>query len=138
MERDHEEQPRYVPLPGFDEPSPGDTQPARRAAAIRDGGVRRARRASNWTAAALVAGVAATAGYFAHATHAVTPTAGTTAGTVAAGAAHQKACPAAPVATSGGSGVTVASPVGGSGNCVSTGGARGAAVAPSWSEGRDN
>ncbi len=66
------------------------------------------RRVSNWTAAALIAGVAAATGYFAHhqppatpATRSVTTVPGATA------ASPHKPTLGAPVATSGGSGVTV-------------------------------
>ncbi len=55
----------------------------RRAVERRDTGVRQTRRISSWTAAALVAGVAASAGYFAHAAM----PAGTTSGTSATGTA---------------------------------------------------
>jgi len=82
----------------------------------RDGGIRSSRRASSWTAAALIAGVAATTGYLAHAI----PATGTSSGT-GKGSAHkaQQAHKApgrtvvrapsapvvqAPVVTSGGSG----------------------------------
>jgi hypothetical protein len=67
------------------------------------------RRASNWTAAALIAGVAAATGYFAH--HpppaATPPTSSVT--TVPGGTTTgpQKPTLNGPVATSGGSGVTV-------------------------------
>ncbi len=83
---------------------------------VRDGGIRSSRRASSWTAAALIAGVAATTGYLAHAI----PATGTSSGT-GKGSAHkaQQAHKApgrtvvrapsapvvqAPVVTSGGSG----------------------------------
>jgi hypothetical protein len=80
----------------------------RRAVERRDTGVRTTRRISSWTAAALVAGVAASAGYFAHAAM----PAGTTSGTSATGtvtgtgtATGQKPSVTHPVVTSGGSGV---------------------------------
>jgi hypothetical protein len=73
------------------------------------------RQASNWTAALLIAGVAATTGYFAHhappatpATSAVTSVPGGTAAT----RAHKPSL-SAPVATSSGSGVTVGTGPGG-------------------------
>src|SRR5271169_4791774 len=79
----------------------------RRAVERRDTGVRKSRRISNWTAAALVAGVAASAGYFAHT--AMSP-AGTTSGTSATGtvtgtgiATGQKPSVTHAVVTSGGS-----------------------------------
>ncbi|HET7017189.1 MAG TPA: hypothetical protein VFI65_24915 [Streptosporangiaceae bacterium] len=75
----------------------------------RDQGVRRVRRMSNWTAAAMVAGVAVTTGYFAHAA-----TLASQPGSVSTGQSGQsgttapghKANVTHPVATSGGSGVT--------------------------------
>jgi hypothetical protein len=90
-----------------DWPQGGDAR--RRAVARRDAGVRQTRRISTWTAAALVAGVAASAGYFAHAV--VTPGVSTngssvssTTGTV--GTTGHKPSLTHPVVTSGGSGVT--------------------------------
>jgi hypothetical protein len=133
MERDHEDMPGYRRLPPPDPPYPDDDSAARQAYTTRDRGVRRVRRVSNWTAAALIAGVAATTGYFAHASQPAAPPGGSTTGTAVTGAgAHHKACPAAPVATSGGSGVTAAMPS--SGNCA--GGSSGT-VMPAWS-GRDD
>jgi hypothetical protein len=135
MERDHEDKPGYQRLPRPGPAYPDDTPVARQPGTTRDGGVRRARRVSSWTAAALIAGVAATNGYFAHASQPAAPAAGATAGTAGTattGAGTHKACPAAPVATSGGSGVTAAMPA--SGNCA--GGSSGT-VMPVWS-GRDD
>ncbi len=82
-----------------------------RAAARRDQGRERVRRISAWTAAALVAGMAAGAGYFAHAT----TTAAGSATQLTPGTAHgsgQRPSLSHPVATSGGSGVTAGSPAG--------------------------
>jgi hypothetical protein len=78
----------------------------RRAVRRRDAGIRQTRRISAWTAAALVAGVAASAGYFAH-TVATPATGGTTATSVAGtvGATGHKPSLTHPVVTSGGSGV---------------------------------
>lgn len=135
MESDHEGTTGYRRLPPPDPSYPDHTSFARSAGMTRDGGVRRVRRVSNWTAAALIAGVAATTSYFAHASQTTAPTGGATtgtAGTATAGAGAHKACPAAPVATSGGSGVTAAMPA--SGNCA--GGSSGT-VMPAWS-GRDD
>lgn len=138
MESDHEGTAGYRRLPPPGPPYPDDTSFARQAGMTRDGGVRRVRRVSNWTAAALIAGVAATTGYFAHASQTNAPTGGATTGTAGtpgtatAGTGAHKACPAAPVATSGGSGVTAAVPA--SGNCA--GGSSGT-VRPAWS-GRDD
>lgn len=130
MDDNLNDQPEQVRLPRFDE------DPYARQAAARDSGVRSVRRVSNWTAAALVAGVAATAGYFAHASHPA-PAATTVTKTVPGGAATSGAaahCPKVshPVATSGGSGVTTGTggaTAGPSGNCV-TGGSGGATSRP--------
>lgn len=80
MENDRAEGPRRDRLPGFEEPGeprrpaytwyashsepPGNPWPAGYARAQ---GIRSSRRASTWTAAALIAGVAAATGYLAHA-----------------------------------------------------------------------
>jgi hypothetical protein len=66
------------------------------------------RRASNWTAAALIAGVAAATGYFAHHPPAATPSTSIVT-TVPGGTAVGSHKPSlnAPVATTSGSGVTV-------------------------------
>ena len=102
------------------------------APAWRDSGVRRTRRASNWTAAALIAGVAATSGYFVHATAnspvgAASGTTGVTQQTVT-GHGHKPSLTHS-VVTSSGSGVTV----GGSG--AGGAGGSGGGSATSW---RDN
>jgi hypothetical protein len=104
MDHDDGERPGWVRLPGHDDDSPY----LRAAAWARADGVRRVRRASNWAAAALIAGVAAATGYFAHHPPAAAPApsavtsvpGGTTAG-------PHKPSLTAPVVTSGGSGVTV-------------------------------
>ena len=110
MEHDREARPGRVRLPRFDE-----ALAVQQAAVVRDGGMRRLRHVSNWTAAALIAGVAATSGYFAHAnaatyaaaTSGVAATAPASVGTAAtAGATHRPSI-STPVATSSGSGVTV-------------------------------
>jgi hypothetical protein len=74
----------------------------------RAGSVRRMRQASNWTAATLIAGVAAAAGYFAHHPQPAVPAATTV--TPGAPGSASKASPAkpaltSPVATSRGSAV---------------------------------
>ncbi|MHB1595155.1 MAG: hypothetical protein ACYCO9_09310 [Streptosporangiaceae bacterium] len=79
-------------------------------AAYREHGLRGSRRVSNWTAAALIAGVAATTGYLAHAIPAGgsgTQT-GTTTNQAAKSGVVTPAAPATtqPVATSGGSGAS--------------------------------
>jgi hypothetical protein len=78
-------------------------------------GVRQARRAANWTAAALLAGVAAATGYFAHHPAATAQTVGT--GSTGANSATTvrggHVAVTHPVVTSGGSGVTVGAGPGG-------------------------
>jgi hypothetical protein len=109
MDQDYEERPGWVRLPGYEDARhPGG---AARARAV---GVRGVRRVSNWTAAVLIAGVAAATGYFAHhqppatvAANSVTSVPGGTA------VGPQKPTLNAPVATSGGSGVTVTTGPGG-------------------------
>jgi hypothetical protein len=100
---DHDEQPGWVRLPRYDE----DTSYPR-GARTRASGVRRTRLTANWTAAALIAGVAAATGYFAHHPPAATP-ASSSVSAVPGGTAAGPHKPSlnAPVATSGGSGVTV-------------------------------
>jgi hypothetical protein len=107
----------YAPLP----------EARSRAVARRDRGRERVRRISAWTAATLVAGMAAGAGYFAHST---TATSGTvtqvTPGT--AQSSGQRPSLSHPVATSGGSGVTA-------GGAAGPGGPGAAGGAAGW---RDN
>jgi hypothetical protein len=103
MDQDYDERPGWVRLPGYeDPPSP------RGAVSARADGIRRMRSASNWTAAALIAGVAAATGYFAHHPPAATP-ATSSVTTVPGGTAAGPHKPTlnGPVATSSGSGVTV-------------------------------
>lgn len=94
------------------------------ATAWRDSGVTRVRRASNWTAAALIAGVAVTTGYFIHAASALPAVTTSTQSGAVQGSAHQPSL-GHHVVTSGGSGVTVGS----------SGGAQGSAGSLTW---RDN
>ncbi len=120
MEHDYPEQPGWVRLPGSDEDpryprGGGDSGEYRRGAGARTSGVRRVRQASNWTAALLIAGVAATTGYFAHHAPPATPATGTVTsvpGGTAATGAHKPSL-SSPVATSSGSGVTVRTGPGG-------------------------
>jgi len=120
MEHDYPEQPGWVRLPGYDEDpryphDPGDPGDYRRGASARRSGVRRVRQASNWTAALLIAGVAATTGYFAHHAPPATPATGAVTsvpGGTAATGAHKPSL-SGPVATSSGSGVTVRTGLGG-------------------------
>ena len=109
MDQDYEERPGWVRLPGEEDPPY-----PRGAARARPGGARRVRRASNWTAAALIAGAAAATGYFAHHPPPATP-ATSTVTTVPGGTAAGPHKPVVntPVATSGGSGVTVTTGPGG-------------------------
>jgi len=108
MENDRADEPERRRLPRFDEPPAGwRYAPVWQPVDPRDSGVRRTRRASNWTAAALVAGVAVTTGYLAHNSPASTGTSGpaksrnhTTKPAVQAPAPAVQA----PVVTSGGSG----------------------------------
>jgi hypothetical protein len=118
MEHDYPEQPGWVRLPGYDEDPryprgadyPRDYRPG---AGTRVSGARRARQASNWTAALLIAGVAAATGYFAHHAAPAAPAAATSVpGGTAATGAHKPSL-SAPVATSSGSGVTVGTGPGG-------------------------
>jgi len=117
MDRDDAERPGWVRLPGYDDDTgyQRDAGPWRGAASPRAGGVRRLRRASNWTAAALIAGVAAATGYFAHhappAAPTVTTVTGTAPGTGTAGPG--KPTLSSPVAASTGSGVVVTTGPGG-------------------------
>lgn len=128
---DHEdERPGRVRLPGHEPPGP--------AASSRSDGVRRVRRAGNWTAAALIAGVAAASGYFAHhlppgsvATQAPVGGQAAAAGHGVTAARPHPSSGSAPVATSGGSGVAVGSAAGAAG----TGSAGGGAASLVW---RDN
>jgi hypothetical protein len=118
-------------LPGFDRPAvhrrpdhawygENDGPPARYApeSYVRQRGVRNMRRASTWTTAALIAAVAATTGYLAHAIPA-SSSAGTStsAGTSHTGNSsavrHGAPSVGGPVVTSGGSGVTAGSAGGG-------------------------
>jgi hypothetical protein len=110
MEHDYPEQPGWVRLPGYDDerryPYGADYS---RGAGARVSGVRRVRQASNWTAALLIAGVAAATGYFAHHAPPATPSTSAVAsvpGGTAATGVHKPSL-SAPVATSSGSGVTV-------------------------------
>lgn len=118
MDRDDAERPGWVRLPGYDDDTgyQRDAGPRRGAASPRTGGVRRLRRASNWTAAALIAGVAAATGYFAHHTQPAAPAVTSVTGTApGAGTAAGPGKPSlsSPVATSSGSGVVVTTGPGG-------------------------
>ena len=76
MNTDRNPRSGQVPLPGFAEstpaagqaplPGPGETAPNARPALTRSDGIRRVRRMSNWTAAALIVGTGATTLALAH------------------------------------------------------------------------
>jgi len=112
---DHRDPPPWRRLPG-----PGDAIPEGRAdsgrARARDRGLRQVRRLSSWTAVGLVAATAVTAGYFARAgTSTSSPQATSVSGpqSKAANTGQKQACATAviaPVAVSGGSGVTATVP----------------------------
>jgi hypothetical protein len=111
--------------PGYDDDwrASGDT--TRTARLSRDDGVRRVRRMSNWTAAALIAAAAVTSGYFAHATT-VAGSAPSYSGTASHGQAGapvtgHKPSLTHPVVTSGGSGVTAGSSGSGSSGTAASG-----------------
>lgn len=112
-----------VPLPGFSEsastevwvPLPGSSRnpPADRTAQSRAEGLRRVRRMSNWTAAALIVGTGATAVALAHNAVPIsppmaTPGTSTTTGTSTAAVTHGTSGPQVghTVATTSASGVT--------------------------------
>ncbi|HEX6450981.1 MAG TPA: hypothetical protein VF060_16135 [Trebonia sp.] len=99
---DHQDPSPRQRLPGPGEPGPDEAR-----AASRDRGIRHVRRLSNWTAAALIAATAITAGYFAHA-GAGAPRPAAVAGAQSQAPGSHQPCVTAPVATSGGSGVTTA------------------------------
>jgi hypothetical protein len=128
MDADREDRGGRVPLHGFGDPAPGGPAPgdsapgdpdqrdwASRAqpAANRRDGIRHARRMSNWTLAALLAGTGAATVALAHQAFPTATTAGTTASAVTgagtAATAHGASGPnvAHSVATTTGSGVTV-------------------------------
>jgi hypothetical protein len=121
MDNDRAPDSKTRPLPGFDRPAVhrrpdyewygGDYGPPPRyphAGYVRDSGVRGSRRATTWTAAALIATVAATTGYLAHAIP-VSAGSSTSTGTSQSGKSTTVApngpAVSGPVVTSGGSGV---------------------------------
>jgi hypothetical protein len=127
MDSDRSEEPEPRRLAGFDTPAVHrgsdyawygeDHGPPPRSSSMgyqRERGIRSSRRASTWTAAALIATVAATTGYLAHAVP-VTGASGTStsAGTGQSGKSttvtHGGPNVSGPVVTSGGSGVAAGS-----------------------------
>ena len=111
MDADRDDRPGRVPLPGSGASGPEDQAGWPRG---RRDGIRRARRVSNWTAAALIAGTGAAAVALAHqalpaSPPAATPAsgAGSTAGTGSTGGTHGTGPQVThSVATTSGSGVT--------------------------------
>lgn len=92
-------------------PGPGEPDPQEARVRNRDRGLRHVRRLSNWTAVALVAVTAVTAGYFARA-HPSMQQAASVAGSPsqAQRSSTGQPCVSVPVAVSGGSGVTTTVP----------------------------
>jgi len=92
-------------------PGPGEPAPQEVRARSRDRGLRHVRRLSNWTAVALVAATAVTAGYLARA-HPGTqqPASVTRSHSQAPRSSTGQPCVSVPVAVSGGSGVTTTAP----------------------------
>lgn len=106
MENDRFDRPDWVRLPGFGERAATGPHAAWQSAYPRDNGVRYARRVSNWTAAALIAGAAATTGYLAHSIPVTSSTSGARTSGHAKSPVVAPAGPVvqAPVVTTGGSG----------------------------------
>jgi hypothetical protein len=112
MDSDREDRGGRVPLPGFGDPARDDWASRSQPAGRRDG-IRHARRMSNWTLAALIAGTGAATVALAHqVSHTATAAGTTAAATTGAGTtatAHGASGPHVghSVATTSGSGVTV-------------------------------
>lgn len=116
MDSEREDRGGRVPLPGFGDPDREDWASRSQPAPDRRDGIRHARRMSNWTLAALLAGTGAATVALAHQAFPTATTAGTTAATTTgtgtagtAGTAHGASGPQVShsVATTSGSGVTV-------------------------------
>jgi hypothetical protein len=112
MDQQPQDRPTARRLPGPDGPPPGH------AGQARADGLRRVRRWSNWTAAALIAATAVTTGYFARASTSAPAPSPAAAIRAAAGqpgtgsaAGPRQPCISVPVATSGGSAVRAQAPV---------------------------
>jgi hypothetical protein len=104
MDEEYHQRTGWVRLPADDDERASAPGSGRAQA----GSVRRVRQASNWTAATLIAGVAAAAGYFAHHPQPAVPAAPTvTPGAPGSASTASPAKPAltSPVATSRGSAV---------------------------------
>jgi hypothetical protein len=101
MDEERNERPGWVRLPAHDNEDDNARGPGR----ARASSVRPVRRASTWTAATLIAGLAAAAGYFAHHTQPAVPATTVTRGapgSASTAGGHKPALPS-PVATSSGS-----------------------------------
>ena len=117
-------------------PGPGEPAPDEARARSRDRGLRHVRRLSNWTAVTLIAATAVTAGYFARAhpgPQQSAPVAGSHSRAPASSSGQP--CVTAPVAVSGGSGVTTTT-VPAQSCAPGTGGTRPAVVYVKQGEGR--
>lgn len=105
MDEEYNQRPGWVRLPGYGD----DSESAPGSGHGRASHVRAVRRASNWAAAALIAGVAAAAGYLAHHTQSAVPATTTlTPGSPSSASTASPGRPALPlpVATSSGSAVS--------------------------------
>jgi hypothetical protein len=113
MESDREDHGGRVPLPGFGDPERDDWASRGQPAPDRRDGIRHARRMSNWTLAALIAGTGAATVALAHNAFPAATTSGTTASAVTGAGttstAHGSSGPQVThsVASTTGSGVTV-------------------------------
>jgi hypothetical protein len=147
MENDRADRQERVRLPEFDVAQDAQsadrtwaacgrpTTGSRRATAARDTDIRRASRVSSWTAAALVAGVAVTTGYFAH--NVAATTAGGSTGTAtqtgkSTAGAHGTPVLHGPVVTSGGSGAVGGGTGGAGGGTGGAGGTSSATHSTTW------
>ena len=104
MDEEHHERPGWVRLPAHDDE--GGSAPG--SGRARASGIRRVRRASTWTVAALITSLAAAAGYFAHHTQQAVPATTTVTPGAPGGASTasgSKPVLPSPVATSTGSAV---------------------------------
>ena len=112
MDPDRDYRPGQVPLPGYGAPPGRPDDPGGPAAPPRPDGVRHARRMSNWTLAALIAGTGAATVALAHHSFPGTASTATTSATTAGAGQAAVTTTGGPqvshsVATSSGSGATV-------------------------------
>jgi hypothetical protein len=100
MDEQHNQRPGWIRLPAYGDK--GDSAPG--SGHVRASSVRRVRRASTWTAATLIAGLAAAAGYFAHHTQPAVPATTVTPGVPGSASTASPGKPAltSPVVTSTG------------------------------------